>query len=106
MTFSHITFSNHALHRMRQRGVPEDAIWFVLHFGQVQPAPGGASRCLVPRKQLRQLVLKRMIAPSLYERVEGLQVVINTDGCVVTVAHITRKIRRDHSSRHRSRTVH
>lgn len=87
--------TQHAQQRMQQRGIPRQAIDYVLAFGRVSHDHRGAcvmwldkrSRARLGREAGRQVIRKLDKHLDAY-------VVTDTDGTVVTVGHRYRRIRR------------
>ena len=87
--------TQHARQRMQQRGIPQQAIDYVLSYGRVSHDHRGAcvvwldkrSRARLGREAGRQVIRKLDKHLDAY-------VVTNTDGTVVTVGHRYRRIRR------------
>ena len=87
--------TQHARQRMQQRGIPQQAIDYVLSYGRVSHDHRGAcvvwldkrSRARLGREAGRQVIRKLDKHLDAY-------VVTDTDGTVVTVGHRYRRIRR------------
>ena len=87
--------TQHARQRMQQRGIPRQAIDYVLAYGRVSHDHRGAcvmwldkrSRARLGREAGRQVIRKLDKHLDAY-------VVTDTDGTVVTVGHRYRRIRR------------
>ena len=87
--------TQHARQRMQQRGIPQQAIDYVLAYGRVSHDHRGAcvvwldkrSRARLGREAGRQVIRKLDKHLDAY-------VVTDTDGTVVTVGHRYRRIRR------------
>jgi hypothetical protein len=81
-----MTISRHARERMRQRGVPDRVVEWVLEYGR-PVRHRGADVFAFDHRSRR--ALRREIGAPLYERVKnrlGAYVVVADDGTVLTVA--------------------
>ncbi len=90
-----MNLTQHAKQRMQQRGIPRQAIDYVLTYGRVSHDHRGGcvvwldkrSRARIGREEGRQVVRKLDKHLNAYA-------VMNSDGVVLTVGHRYRRIRR------------
>jgi hypothetical protein len=90
-----MNMTQHAQQRMQQRGIPRQAIGYVLTYGRVSHDHRGArvmwlnkrSRARLEREEGRNVVREMDKHLNAY-------VVMDTDGTVVTVGHLYRRLRR------------
>ena len=94
--------SHHGRARLQQRGIAIDQVLTILDYGQEQRAHG-ASRYFLNRRGRERLTLEM---PELIRsfRTLDIQVVIADDGCLITAAHRTKRIRREIQRNRRRRT--
>lgn len=88
-----ITYSRHATVRMQQRGISRGTVALVMEFGQHRPVGGGDRMVWLTRKKRELLVHKRKITASQSERLEGVKIVLSDTRHVITVMHITSRLR-------------
>ena len=90
-----MNLTQHARQRMQQRGIPQQAIDYVLSYGRVSHHHHGA--CVVWLDKRSRARLGREAGQQVIRKLEkhlDAYVVTDTDGTVVTVGHRYRRIRR------------
>ncbi len=86
-----LTFSDHAVERMQQRGISKETVELVVRFGKSwQTHRGLAYR--VPKKRREELVREGKITAQQSDRLDGIEIIVE-DSCVVTVEHVTQRRR-------------
>ncbi len=87
--------SRHAQQRIQQRGIDANAVQLLLTYGEEHRSRGASVFFLTASKRKAlALELGKREADLLMQRL-NLLVVEGNDGTVITVAHRTRRIRRD-----------
>lgn len=86
--------TRHAAHRLKNRGITPQQLQLVTDFGAAQRAHG-ATRFALDRKARQQI--ERTLPPEQLRSLKSLDIVavLSDDGAVITVAHRTRRLRRD-----------
>ncbi|MCB1995646.1 MAG: hypothetical protein KDG57_07160 [Rhodoferax sp.] len=87
--------TRHAEVRGRQRAIPALAIELLVRFGSEEPAPGGASKVFFDKAARRRLAaFAGPLAPALSQHLD-VYAILGENDQVVTVAHRTKRVRRD-----------
>jgi len=78
-----LSFTKHAIKRLRQRGIKSETIECLDKYGNVSPAPGGATKISLTRSQRNEIIreLKRVI--ELLEKASEISLV-EKDGQIIT----------------------
>ena len=90
-----MNLTQHAQQRMQQRGIPQQAIGYVLTYGRVSHDHRGA--CVMWLDKRSRARLGREEGREVFREMDkhlDAYVVTDTDGTVVTVGHRYRRIRR------------
>ena len=86
--------SRHAKARMQQRGIAPSAVDCLLDFGREHHDHRGAVVVVLDRAATRRLVRFAPARAGGLDALRGLYAVVASDGCVCTVGHRTRRLRR------------
>ena len=86
--------SRHAQARMQQRGIARSAVDYLLEFGREHHDHHGAVVMMLDRSATQRIVRNGAARRGEIEALRGLYAVVATDGCVCTVGHRTRRLRR------------
>lgn len=85
-----LILTNHAKHRIQQRGITGDVVEFIMdQADKVEHSRGGANAIFVSRKRIKKLIEKKVVKPAVAEKANGV-VLIENSGDVLTVFHKTR----------------
>ena len=78
-----MTASSHAQVRMQQRGIPAVLVQIIEQCGQGTPAPGGAEKLQLGKREINNLrqELKRVL--QLLDKARGAALIVK-DGCILT----------------------
>jgi len=81
--------SKHAAKRSQQRGIKEDIINLVLHYGEPQRKPGGATEYILPRRIRDEIIREKKQEIHAIERAAGVGVLVGNDDpeMVITEYH-------------------
>jgi hypothetical protein len=84
-------WTDHAVHQAQARGVPKSYVHLVCANADRDPFIGGGRRALtISRKRLRALA--HQIPAAIREHLDGLAVVVDSDGrTIITVLHASAK---------------
>ena len=85
--------SRHARRRMQQRGIAQNAVDTLLEYGREHHDHHGAIVVMLDRTARRRIVLGGAHNVEV-DALRGLYAVVASDGCVCTVGHRTRRLRR------------
>lgn len=86
--------TQHARARSQQRGIPPVLIDLLLKFGATQRAPGGVDKVYFDKAARRRV---RTYVGNVFKQIDeflDVYAVVSPDGQVITVAHLTDRIRR------------
>ena len=86
--------SRHAQARMQQRGIVASAIDSLLEFGREHHDHRGAVVVMLDRAAKRRIARFGAARGGQLDALRGLYAVVTSDGCVCTVGHRTRRLRR------------
>jgi hypothetical protein len=86
--------SRHARARMQQRGIAPSALDCLLDFGREHYDHHGAVVIMLDRRARRRIARVRAARAGQVDALRGLYAVVASDGCVRTVGHRTRRLRR------------
>lgn len=86
--------SRHAQARMQQRGIARSAVDYLLEFGREHHDHHGAVVMMLDRAATRRIARSGAARGGELEALRGLYAVVAIDGCVCTVGHRTRRLRR------------
>jgi Domain of unknown function (DUF4258) len=86
--------SRHARARMQQRGIVHSAIDYLLEFGREHHDHHGAVVVILDRAATERIARSGMARGNQLDALRGLYAVVAADGCVRTVGHRTRRLRR------------
>ncbi len=86
--------SRHAQARMQQRGIARAAVDHLLEFGREHHDHHGAIIMMLDRAAIQRIARSGAARGGQLEALRGLYAVVATDGCVRTVGHRTRRLRR------------
>ena len=86
--------SRHAKARMQQRGIAPSAVDCLLDFGREHHDHHGAVIVVLDRAATRRLARFAPVRAGELDALRGLYAVVASDGCVCTVGHRTRRLRR------------
>jgi hypothetical protein len=86
--------SRHAKARMQQRGIAPSAVDCLLDFGREHHDHRGAVVVVLDRAATRRLARFAPARAGELDALRGLYAVVASDGCVCTVGHRTRRLRR------------
>jgi hypothetical protein len=86
--------SKHAKARMQQRGIAPSAVDCLLDFGREHHDHHGAVVVVLDRAATRRLARFAPARAGELDALRGLYAVVASDGCVCTVGHRTRRLRR------------
>ena len=86
--------SRHARKRMQQRGIGQSAIDALLDFGREHHDHRGAIVVMLDRAATRRIA-RGGARNADVDALRGLYAVVTADGCVCTVGHRTRRLRRN-----------
>ncbi|MCK4820774.1 DUF4258 domain-containing protein [bacterium] len=83
-----LQITNHAKTRFRQRGINDQVIDYLIHYGDAKYAPGGAMRISLSKRNANKVIaaLKKQI--HKIERAQGL-VIVQKDSNILTGYHRT-----------------
>lgn len=83
-----LQITDHAKTRFRQRGIDEQVLDYLMHYGDAKHAPGGAMRISLSKRNANKVIaaLKKQI--HKIERAQGL-VIVQKDGNILTGYHRT-----------------
>lgn len=93
MHMINLGMSDHAAKRVRQRGIKNNFVEFVLDEADALEYVGGAYRNFISKKKLKRLVMDKVISPSEASRLQNI-VVVECEDTILTVYHKTKKLRR------------
>ena len=93
MHINQLEMSDHAVKRIRQRGIKNSFVEFVLDEADALEYVGGAYRSFISKKKLKRLVSDKALSPGEASRIKNV-VVVERDDTILTVYHKTRKMRR------------
>lgn len=85
--------TRHARARMQQRGIPAAAIDHVLRYGRERHDGHGCVVVCLDRSARRRIERKGTARGAALDRLEGVYVVLTTDGTVRTVGHRYRRLK-------------
>lgn len=88
--FLECTLSNHAIVRMQQRGIRVEDVAFVFLYGRCISRPREGNKFYIRNSDIP----RHPIDPQQADRLNGLVIVLNDDGHVITVYH-KHALRRD-----------
>lgn len=78
--------TNHANVRMQQRGFSKFVIDMILQFGTQLPAPGGATKLRLGKREYQQAVSEFKKAIQLLDRAKGGEMILSgSDKKIITV---------------------
>jgi hypothetical protein len=77
-------FTRHAKVRQRQRGWSDRMVGILLEWGRLEPAPGGAVRVFLGKREAQKIDEEISAFRKLVERAKGGSMVIKDD-CVLTL---------------------
>ena len=86
--------SRHARARMQQRGIARSAIDYLLEFGREHHDHHGAVVVMLDRAATERIARTGAARGGQLDALRGLYAVVASDGCVRTVGHRTRRLRR------------
>ena len=86
--------SRHAQARMQQRGIASSAVDCLLDFGREHHDHHGAVVIMLDRAATRRIARFAPVRAGEIDAMRGLYAVVASDGCVCTVGHRTRRLRR------------
>jgi hypothetical protein len=86
--------SRHAQARMQQRGIAPAAIDCLLDYGREHHDHHGAVVVMLDRAATRRIARFAPARAGELRALGGLYAVVASDGCVCTVGHRTRRLRR------------
>ena len=86
--------SRHAQARMQQRGIAPSAVDCLLEFGREHHDHRGAVVVMLDRATTRRVARFGAARARELDALRGLYAVVASDGCVCTVGHRTRRLRR------------
>ena len=86
--------SRHAQARMQQRGIARSAVDYLLDFGREHHDHHGAVVMMLDRAATRRIARFCPARAGELDALRGLYAVVASDGCVCTVGHRTRRLRR------------
>ena len=81
--------TRHARVRCGQRGIPSGIVDLLTDIGEVASAPGGVLRLTIPKREKARLIHELKNAIHMIERASGKEVVLSSDGAVITAYHRT-----------------
>lgn len=83
-----LQITNHAKTRFRQRGINDQVLDYLIHYGDAKHAPGGAMKISLSKRNANKVIaaLKKQI--HKIERAQGL-VIVQKDGNILTGYHRT-----------------
>jgi len=86
--------SRHARARMQQRGIARSAVDCLLEFGREHHDHHGAVVLMLDRAATERIARTGAARGGQLDALRGLYAVVASDGCVRTVGHRTRRLRR------------
>ena len=86
--------SKHAQARMQQRGIARAAVDCLLDYGREHHDHHGAVIVMLDRAGTRRISRYGAVRANELDALRGLYAVVANDGCVCTVGHRTRRLRR------------
>jgi hypothetical protein len=86
--------SKHAQARMQQRGIAPSAVDCLLDYGREHHDHRGAVIVMLDRAATRRIARYGAVRANDLDALRGLYAVVANDGCVCTVGHRTRRLRR------------
>jgi hypothetical protein len=90
---SHLTLTNHATHRMQQRGINNEIINIIMQEADKgKYCKGNAYSMYVSKKKINSLLNKKTIKPKQAEKLNGV-VLIESEGVILTTFHKTKKVK-------------
>jgi len=88
-----MTYSNHAIKRMQQRGIGLEAAEALCTFGSVQPDHHGGNLLYLDKKALSKL--QQLESASIFRRLSEKPIyAVEIDGVIITIGHRYKKIHR------------
>jgi hypothetical protein len=91
-----LPITNHAQARLQQRGIPVYVVESLLDFGCETHDHRGGTKIFFDHKALNRLRQTSSVSYRNLERYLNTYVVLGSDGTLITAAHRTRRINRDH----------
>jgi len=80
--------TNHAQARSRQRGIPEEAVPFIMVYGSEEKAPGRATKYRLDKRAMDQRIHELKREMQMIEKLKNVTLIVgNDDGSVITVYH-------------------
>lgn len=89
------SFTHHAKQRMQQRGIDATTVDYLLEFGSERYAKGDASIVYFTKMQKNQIMANlEKASRAKLENQLNTHLIIGEDGKIVTVGHLTRRLRK------------
>lgn len=92
---SKLIVSRHAATRMQQRGIAPSVVDYLLDFGREHHDHRGAVVVMLDRAAAERIAKSGTARRARIDAMRGLYAVIAGDGCICTVGHRTRRLRRN-----------
>lgn len=90
---SHLILTNHATHRMQQRGINNEIINIIMNEADKgKYCKGNAYSMYVSKKKINLLLNQKTIKPAQAQKLNGV-VLIESDGAILTTFHKTKKVK-------------
>jgi hypothetical protein len=86
--------SRHAQARMQQRGIARSAVDCLLDYGREHHDHHGAVIVMLDRASMRRLARVGAVRAGELDAMRRLYAVVTNDGCICTVGHRSRRLRR------------
>lgn len=86
--------TRHAATRSQQRGIPPLVIDLLREFGARMPAGQGVQKCFFDKSARRRVRSYAGSMAALLEEHMNVYAVVNDEDVVITVAHLTERIKR------------
>jgi hypothetical protein len=87
MKVPQMNMTRHARLRLDQRGIPAGIVNVLAEIGEATPAPGGAVKLAIPKRQKSAVIseLKKLI--HAIEKASESEVVLSQNGAILTAYH-------------------
>lgn len=80
--------TNHANDRIKERGICQEAINFLLlEADRCEPVKDGVAKLFISKKRLKSLVLRGLCPKNLAKRVSGVTLIRSDEAVIITAYH-------------------
>ena len=93
-----MTYSNHALKRIRQRSIPETVVNLILAYGEEFPAGGGARIIKIVTRLAKKNFILAVESAGLQrkENWTNAYLIIGKDNAIITAGYRSKRVKRDY----------